>query len=283
SEDVTKTFDPQTEADRVAQKCIIGSLLQQYPGLKIVGEEEGLDINDLSEDLLVSSQDSGVLQETCPDKMKDIKPTDVVIWVDPLDGTREFTEGLYGHSTVLIGVSYEGRPVAGIIHQPFHGHIQGTKLSDSETLGRTIWGIPGLGAFGFQRKIVPEGRRIITTTRSHSNKSVVEAIEAMKPDGVLRVGGAGHKVVLVLEGDADGYIFASPGCKRWDTCATEAVLEALGGKLTDVFGSQVTYDFEADNYVNKSGVVASLKDHDLYIAMIPDSVKEGLKVCHSKV
>lgn len=89
---------------------------------------------------------------------------------------------------------------------------------------------------------------------------------------------SGHKVVLVIEGDADGYIFASAGCKRWDTCAGEAILEALGGKLTDVFGNLVTYDFEADDYVNKSGVIASLRDHDLYIKMIPDSVKEKLKV-----
>lgn len=100
--------------------------------------------------------------------------------------------GLYNHATVLIGVSYAGKPVAGIIHQPFHGHVHGTKISDHEQLGRTIWGIPGLGAFGFQTKDVPPGRRIITTTRSHSNKSVVEAIEAMKPDGILRVGGSGN-------------------------------------------------------------------------------------------
>ena len=33
-------FDPQTEADRAAQKCIIGSLLKIYPTLQIIGEEE---------------------------------------------------------------------------------------------------------------------------------------------------------------------------------------------------------------------------------------------------
>jgi 3'(2'), 5'-bisphosphate nucleotidase len=102
--------------------------------------------------------------------------------------------GLYHHSTVLIGVSCAGRPVAGIIHEPFYGYKEGTKISESMSLGRTIWGVPGIGAFGFQRKNPPEGRRIITTTRSHSNKSVVEAIEAMKPDGILRVGGSGKSI-----------------------------------------------------------------------------------------
>lgn len=32
-------FDPQTIADRAAQKCIITSLLQKFPSVKIVGEE----------------------------------------------------------------------------------------------------------------------------------------------------------------------------------------------------------------------------------------------------
>ena len=33
-------YDPQTEADRASQKCIIGSLLKTYPTLQIIGEEE---------------------------------------------------------------------------------------------------------------------------------------------------------------------------------------------------------------------------------------------------
>ena len=33
-------FDPQTEADRASQRCIMGSLLKSYPNIKIIGEEE---------------------------------------------------------------------------------------------------------------------------------------------------------------------------------------------------------------------------------------------------
>lgn len=39
-----------------------------------------------------------------------------------------------------------------------------------------------------------------------------------------------------MEGIADAYIFPSIGCKKWDTCAPEAVLCAAGGQLTDIFG-----------------------------------------------
>ena len=61
-------------------------------------------------------------------------------------------------------------------------------------MGRTLWGVLGLGAFGFQLQEVPDGKRIVTTTRSHSNKLVTDCVEAMEPDEVIKVGGAGNKV-----------------------------------------------------------------------------------------
>lgn len=57
-----------------------------------------------------------------------------------------------------------------------------------------MWGMPTVGAFGFKLQEVPGDRRIITTTRSHSNKVVTECVDAMEPDEVVRVGGAGNKV-----------------------------------------------------------------------------------------
>lgn len=72
-------------------------------------------------------------------------------------------------------------------------------------LGRTIWGVLGLGAFGFQLKEAPAGKHIITTTRSHSNKLVTDCIAAMNPDNVLRVGGAGNKVERRRAIGSEGY------------------------------------------------------------------------------
>lgn len=61
-------------------------------------------------------------------------------------------------------------------------------------LGRTIWGVLGMGAFGFQLTEAPAGKHIVVTTRSHSNALVNECITALNPDHVIRVGGAGNKV-----------------------------------------------------------------------------------------
>jgi len=52
-----------------------------------------------------------------------------------------------------------------------------------------------------------------------------------QPLQVLHVGGAGHKALLVLDGDADAYVFPQDGTKRWDTCAVDAILHAAGKLL----------------------------------------------------
>lgn len=38
------------------------------------------------------------------------------------------------------------------------------------------------------------------------------------------------QIIQLVEGKASAYVFASPGCKKWDTCAPEAILHAVGGK-----------------------------------------------------
>lgn len=57
-----------------------------------------------------------------------------------------------------------------------------------------MWGLVGLGAGGFQVVEPPKNKFIITTTRSHNDAVVQQALDILKPDEILRVGGAGHKV-----------------------------------------------------------------------------------------
>lgn len=64
--------------------------------------------------------------------------------------------------------------------------------------------------------------------------------------------------MYVLEGKAHAYIYPSPGCKRWDTAAPEAVLRAAGGELTDVNGEKYSYSKENEkDPLNKYGVFAT--------------------------
>ena len=50
----------------------------------------------------------------------EVPEDDMVIWIDPLDGTKGFTEGHLHHITSLIGVTVGKRPRIGIIHKPFY-------------------------------------------------------------------------------------------------------------------------------------------------------------------
>ncbi|KAM4712815.1 3'(2'),5'-bisphosphate nucleotidase 1 isoform 1-T1 [Anableps anableps] len=293
----TGANDLQTLADRLAQKSICASLSRRFPKITIIGEED-LPSEEVQEDLIENGQAEEILQKSCPEQYEALKEEELVVWVDPLDGTKEYTEAskclhlqavtkkphkgldkthstslwLLDNVTVLIGIAYGGRAIAGVINQPFYNY----QLGPGQALGRTIWGILGLGAFGFQLQEVPADKRIVTTTRSHSNKTVTDCVNAMEPHEVIRVGGAGNKIVQLIEGKASAYVFASPGCKKWDTCAPEAILHAVGGKLTDMFGN--AYHYNADvKHMNSAGVLATLRNHDYYVSRVPQSVLQALK------
>lgn len=85
-------FDPVTDADAAAERAIRNHICRHYPDHGIVGEEEEAH-----------------------------RPEARYCWiVDPIDGTRAFIAGLPSWGT-LIGLTRDGEPVAGLMHQPFTG------------------------------------------------------------------------------------------------------------------------------------------------------------------
>ena len=270
----TGADDLQTQADRSAQNCILASLAAQYPGLKVVGEEGELDMSEVEADWVVTSQDPEALKVSLPPQWADVKLEDLTVWVDPLDGTKEFTQGLLDHVTVLVGIAVGSQAVAGVIHQPYYNY-QATQQGAG--LGRTFYGVQGVGVSGIS-PLPPPAQRVITTTRSHGTGLVQDALDILKPDRVVKVGGAGHKVILLMEGEASAYVFPSPGCKKWDTCAPEAILHAMGGLLTDIHGNKYEYHAGVE-HVNMEGVLATAReaDHAWYVETLPQTVKDQVK------
>uniref|UniRef100_A0AAR2J857 3'(2'),5'-bisphosphate nucleotidase 1 n=1 Tax=Pygocentrus nattereri TaxID=42514 RepID=A0AAR2J857_PYGNA len=284
----TGANDLQTLADRLVQKSICASLSKSFPKITIIGEED-LPSEAAEEDLIETGMYDVILRKPCPEKYSILKEEEVRkttkrvhklkyqqmynsdIFPTLTYGTKEYTEGLLDHVTVLIGIAYRGKAIAGVINQPFYNYQMGADV----TLGRTLWGMLGLGAFGFQLQDVPDGKRIVTTTRSHSNKLVIDAVQAMEPHDVIRVGGAGNKIIQLVEGKASAYVFASPGCKKWDTCAPEAILHAVGGKLTDMHGNAYCYDAGV-KHMNSAGVLATLRNHQYYASRVPQAVLQAL-------
>ena len=97
--------------------------------------------------------------------------------------------GRLDHVTVLIGISHNHRAIGGVVHQPYFNY-----KGNSGSLGRTLWGINGIGVGGFQPLPPPDNKKIVVTTRSHMTPIVQKALDALKPDEVHQVGGAGFKV-----------------------------------------------------------------------------------------
>jgi len=267
--------DLQTQADRSAQNCIVASLAKQFPGLAIVGEEGEQDLSTVPTDWIVESADKAASCVTCPPRLASTVLEEVTVWVDPLDGTAEYTQGLLDHVTILIGISVGSEAVAGVIHQPYWNY---KSTEPNSVIGRTFYGIVGSGVFGLVPSLPPQGRRIVTTTRSHGTGLVQECLDIVNPDEVLKVGGAGHKVMLLMEGRAHAYVFPSPGCKKWDTCAPEAILHAMGGKLTDMKGNKYEYHAKVAHR-NSEGVLATAlaTDHACYLDNIPQHIKDKVK------
>lgn len=172
----------------------------------------------------------------------------------------------------LVGISVRGSPVAGVMYQPF--------VED----GKSYWGIRGVGTHGLTPATREKKELILTVTSSRVTADTQRAVECIKPDRVVHAGGAGYKILLVMERKADVYVLPGRGTKKWDTCAPEAILRAAGGKLTDVDGSTFMngererrrtnfilprpriedYQYSADvDHSNERGVIASLGiEHD---------------------
>jgi 3'-phosphoadenosine 5'-phosphosulfate (PAPS) 3'-phosphatase len=65
--------------------------------------------------------------------------TEATVFIDPLDGTKEFLKGNLSAVTVLIGLAINGKSRAGIIHYPF--------APENKSVGKTVFGTMEHGAY----------------------------------------------------------------------------------------------------------------------------------------
>ena len=224
--DDEKALDPQTKADRDSEQLILNVLSACLPDVEVIGEE-GYEPNQADGEKQKSTLNEHLVAPWEVD-LDDLAQSDtqgsgtddeITVWIDPLDGTREYVEGTRECVTVLIGIAVNGQAVAGVINQPFIG-----------AEGRTLWGGLGMGvwetygtcwerATPLQRhqqspQKEEERRLIVATTRSHPGPKVEEGLKKLPVDEVVRVGGAGGKVALILDGKVDAWIFPQKGMRR---------------------------------------------------------------------
>ena len=153
------------------------------------------------------------------------------VWiVDPLDGTKEFIEGV-PQFVVSVALVENGVPIIGVLHNPV------TK--------ETFYASKGNGTY-FDDVIhncsVKESTTdmVILNSRSETRKGLWEPhkqhFKKLKP-----IGSVAYKMGLTAIGKAD--IFATLRPKNeWDICAGTCLINEAGGKVINLNGEKITFN-----------------------------------------
>jgi myo-inositol-1(or 4)-monophosphatase len=160
--------------------------------------------------------DEGWLSEESVDDFTRLQKTRVWV-VDPLDGTREFVDGI-PEFCVSVAMVENGRPIAGGICNPATQEV----FLGSLDSGLTYNGNPAQAS---QRKNL-EGA-VILASRSETKrgewKQFENALFKVRP-----MGSVAYKLALVSAGLADATFTLTPK-HEWDVAAGAALVESAGG------------------------------------------------------
>lgn len=196
-------FDPVTEADKAGETAMRHMIKRAFPGHGIVGEEFG-----------------------------DEQPDAEYVWVlDPIDGTRAFIAGLPTWGT-LIGLTRNGRPCFGLMHQPFTGE----RFSGDG--GKAVYRGPVHGGGQGERRMRTRrcaslGEATLSATGPHvfASPEEREAFDRVANAALsLRYGFDCYAFCMVAAGHID--IVIEAGLQPYDIVALIPIVEGAGGIVT---------------------------------------------------
>lgn len=199
------------EGDRRAHEHIAGRLAAERPA-DVILSEEGVD---------------NAARLTAPR-----------VWiVDPLDGTREFSEARADWA-VHVALWERGDPQSGVPQSGVPG---------SGVLTAGAVALPGAGRT-LSTASVPPGpgdlrqppRMVVSRTRPAQEASRLATILDLE---LVAMGSAGAKAMAVVEGAAELYVH-SGGQYEWDSAAPVAVAAAAGFHVSRLDGSDLVYNRE---------------------------------------
>ncbi|MCW2857900.1 MAG: inositol monophosphatase [Marmoricola sp.] len=144
------------------------------------------------------------------------------VWIiDPVDGTREYSEPPRDDWAVHVALWSEGDLIAGAVAQP--------------GLGRTFHtGMPPV----VPARTAPRPRIAVSRTRP---PAFVQALAEEIGADLVPMGSAGAKVISVARDVTDAYVHAG-GQYEWDSAAPVAVARAAGLFTSRIDGSELVYN-----------------------------------------
>jgi 3'(2'), 5'-bisphosphate nucleotidase len=217
--------DPVTVADKEANALLCDRLGRAFPGVPLVAEESD------------------------PAAYAGFGAADAAWFIDPLDGTREFV-AKNGEFAVMLGLAEGGRATVGVIVAPAWGR------SFVGVVGEGAWEIDVTGAWKeihmSTRETLEGATFVVSRSRAPERLSAFIASVGGKP---AAHGSSGLKGALVATGEADVYLQPGRAGMRWDACATDALVRAAGGTLTETSGAEL--DYRNGEIGNERGMIAA--------------------------
>lgn len=189
---------PVSDADRSAERAMLGLLAKARPGHSVLGEELG-------------SMGSGPWQ-----------------WIlDPIDGTMNFVRGIPVWAT-LIALLQDGEPVLSVVSAPALGRRWwAARGRGAFADGRHIM-VSGVDRIEDCQVVLGSEREVAAA----GWKSGMDRLSEQA--GRVRGFGDFWSHMLVAEGAAD--VAVDVGVKSWDMAAVIPIVEEAGGRFTDLDG-----------------------------------------------
>lgn len=191
--------------------------------------EVDLAIDALLKERLTGAQpDYGWLSEETPDTPARLAHRRAFI-VDPLDGTRSFLDG-EPHFCISIGIVEDGAAILGCVYNP----IRDEMFVGGRGVTAALNGAP----------IRVSQRTELTQARLIGRRRFYEDARWPMPWPALDLGwrnSIAYRLSLIAAGEFDGAVML--GFKHeWDTAGGAAILEAAGGRVTDMFGAPLRFN-----------------------------------------
>ncbi len=276
--------EPVTIADYGSQAILGRALRRAYPDDGVMAEESGAQFVDLvPEDRrkTVVALLSEILGEN-------VRQADVVTWldhghnreterlwvIDPIDGTKGFL-ALRSY-VIAVGFMFNRQPLASVIGAPAHPSPGGMLFHSQSGVA---YQQPLAG--GLLKRIRVSERDDVTGIRAlesvekshtnHERMAKVRAAAGMADADLTRIDSM-EKYARIAAGEAELYLRlprlnSTRPFMIWDHAAGTALVQAAGGRVTDIDGSPLDFS-EGRALRNKGIIVSNGRIHDRVVAAI---------------
>lgn len=225
-------FSPVTVTDKKIKSMLIKEIKKLFPTHNVKGEEEVY-----------------------------LKNTSDYLWVcDPVDGTAPFSHGV-PICTFSLALVHKGKPILGVVYDPFSK--------------RLFFASTGQGSY-------LNGKRIFVNNKNSIKRSLAEfgywsggkySLAEFEEELILNYDIFHFKFCsfiypccLVACGELDFTVF--PGYTAHDVASVKIIVEEAGGKVTDIYGQEQSYDKEING-----AIVSNSKLHPELVKLLKKHIK----------